>query len=90
MKTSPSVVLVATVTFLQRRQNQALVEYAYEREELLASVDALSREILALRAQMVSGNVLTQSVPSSRRQSSPSTLTGQHHTRFISLRERCE
>lgn len=49
--------------FLQRRQNQALAEYVYEREELLARVDALSREILALRAQMVSDDVSAQSAP---------------------------
>lgn len=48
---------------LQRRQNQAIAEYAYEREELLSRVDALSREILALRAQMVSDDMSILSAP---------------------------
>lgn len=51
---SSSLLCSYALMVAQHRQNQALAEYAYEREELLSRVDALSREILALRAQMVS------------------------------------
>lgn len=57
------VIFLCAMMSVQRRLNQALAEYAYEREELLSRVDVLSREILALRAQMVSDDMSTQSAP---------------------------
>lgn len=41
------------LVFLQRKHNEALAGYSNERQGLLARIDALSREIMSLRAHMV-------------------------------------